>query len=124
MGQFSAMGDAVDCYTVSKITIGSKVAISQRAFLCTGTHDISDLRRPLVSKPIVIHDHAWVCAEVFIGPGLTVGEGAVIGARSAVFKNVEPWTVNGGNPAKFIRRRTIAGAEPDLRGDGVPTPQV
>ena len=58
-------------------------------------------------KPIVIEDRAWVAAEAFVGPGVTIGEGAVVGARGCVFKDVEPWTVVGGNPARFIKQRTI-----------------
>ena len=62
-----------------------------------------------IQKPIIIGDRAWVAAEAFIGPGVTVGEGAVVGARAAVFKDVEPWTVVGGNPARVIKTRTIKG---------------
>lgn len=58
-----------------------------------------------MSKPIRVGAGAWVCADVFVGPGVTIGEGAVVGARAAVFKDVEPWTVVGGNPSQFIRMR-------------------
>jgi putative colanic acid biosynthesis acetyltransferase WcaF len=58
-------------------------------------------------KPIVVADKAWVAADAFIGMGVTIGEGAVVGARAAVFKDVEPWTVVGGNPAQFIKKRVI-----------------
>ena len=61
----------------------------------------------LVTAPIIIEDQAWIAADVFIGPGVTIGQGAVIGARSAVFKDVEPWTIVGGNPAKLIKKREI-----------------
>ncbi|WP_353567805.1 hypothetical protein [Haloferula sargassicola] len=92
---------------MDRIEIGSKVAVSQRTFLCSGTHSINDLRRPLVTRPISIGDHAWICAESFIAPGVVIGEGAVVGARSAVFKNVDEWNVVGGNPATFIKKREI-----------------
>jgi putative colanic acid biosynthesis acetyltransferase WcaF len=65
---------------------------------------------PQTFAPIVIADQVWIAADAFIGPGVQVGEGAVIGARSSVFEDVEPWTVVGGNPAKFIKKREIKGA--------------
>lgn len=107
MGDYSVLADHVDCYTMAKITIGSKVAVSQRSFLCTGSHDISSLRRPLITKPINIENHAWICAEAFIAPGVTIGEGAVVAARSVVTKNVPNWQVVAGNPAFKIKMRSI-----------------
>lgn len=107
MGILSALGDGVDCYSVDKIRIGSKVAVSQRVFLCTATHDISTLMRELEHAPISIGDHVWVCAEAFVGPGVTLGKGAVVGARAVVVKDVEPWTVVAGNPSRFVKKREI-----------------
>lgn len=107
MGQYSVLGDNVDCYTMDKITIGSKVAISQRAFLCTGTHDITSFRRPLVTKPIVIEDHVWVCAEAMVHPGITLSEGSVVAAKAVVTKDVNRFEVVAGNPAKFVKLRTL-----------------
>jgi putative colanic acid biosynthesis acetyltransferase WcaF len=92
---------------MDKIKIGSKVAISQRSFLCTGSHDISSLTRPLITKPIIIHDHSWICSEAFIGPGVTISEGAVVAARSVVTKDVKEYEVVGGSPAKFIKIRVL-----------------
>ena len=65
---------------------------------------------PLKIAPITIGDRAWVAADAFVGMGVTIGEGAVVGARAAVFKDVEPWTVVGGNPAKFIKKRVMKDA--------------
>lgn len=107
MGDYSCLGPDVDCYTMDKICIGANATVSQYSYLCTGTHDISDPYMKLLSAPITIGQSAWVCADVFIGPGVTLGEGAVAGARASVFKDVEPWTVVGGNPAKFIKQRVI-----------------
>jgi putative colanic acid biosynthesis acetyltransferase WcaF len=107
MGHYVCLADGVDCYTVSPIEIGSKVTISQRAFLCSASHDISSLSRPLIHSPIIIKEHAWICAEAFIGAGVTVAEGAVVGARAVVTRDVVPWAVVAGNPAKFVKTRVI-----------------
>ena len=72
-----------------------------------GTHDYQDPSLPLLRLPIEIGAEAWVCADAFVGPGLTVGEGAIVGARAVAMKDVEPWTIVAGNPAKFIKRREL-----------------
>ena len=87
--------------------INKKAIISQGSYICCGTHDYSLESFPNVRKPVTIGANAWVAAQCFIGPGVTIGEGAVVGARAAVFKDVEPWTVVGGNPAKVIKKRII-----------------
>ena len=92
---------------MDKISIGANTTVSQGAFLCTASHDITDPLNTLITAPIVIEDQAWIGAKAFVGMGVTIGEGAVVGARAAVFKDVEPWTVVGGNPARFIKKRTI-----------------
>lgn len=109
LGDYACLGPDVDCYTMDRIFVGANATVSQYAFLCTGTHDITDPHMGLVTSPIVIENGAWVCARAFVGPGVTVGEGAVVGACAAVFKNVEPWAVVGGNPAKFIKKRVMRG---------------
>lgn len=107
MDAYSCLASDVDCYNVAPISIGANTTVSQGAYLCTASHDISDRVNSLITAPIVIEDQAWVAADAFIGMGVTVGQGAVVGARAAVFKDVEPWTVVGGNPAKFIKMRVI-----------------
>lgn len=107
MMQYSCIASDVDCYNVDKITIGANSTVSQGAYLCTASHDITDPLNHLITAPIIIEDQAWVAAEAFIGMGVTIGQGAVVGARAAVFKNVAPWTVVGGNPAKFIKERVV-----------------
>jgi len=110
VGDWSAIGEETLIYTLGPVTIGQQVTISHRAHLCAGTHDYNQASMPLVKPPIVIGDQAWVCADAFVGPGVTVGEGAVVGARSVVTKNVEPWTVVAGNPARFLKRRALPAA--------------
>ena len=107
MGDYSCIASNVDCYNVDKITIGANSTISQKTYLCTASHDISNPKHPLITAPIFIADQAWVAADAFVGMGVTIGQGAVVGARAAVFKDVAPWTVVGGNPAKFIKERKI-----------------
>jgi putative colanic acid biosynthesis acetyltransferase WcaF len=107
MGNYSVIAAKVNCYNQNKVLIGSNTSISQGAYLCGASHDIEASTHPLVSAPIVIEDQVWIAAESFIMMGVTIGEGAVVGARAAVFKDVEPWTVVGGNPARFIKKREI-----------------
>lgn len=107
MGDYSCLSEHVDCYSVDQITIGSQVVVSQGAFLCCASHDISSPTMELICKPIVIESQAWVAARAFVGPGVTVGEGAVVSACAVVTRDVEPWTVVAGNPAQVIKRREI-----------------
>lgn len=107
LGDYTALAEGVDCYCVDRITIGSKVTVSQRTFLCTASHRIDTLTRELIHAPIRIGDHVWVCAESFIGPGVSLGEGAIVGARSVVLRDVGAWHVVAGNPARFIKERVL-----------------
>ncbi len=107
MAEYSCLSPEVDCYNVAKITIGAHSTVSQKTYLCTASHDITKSNHPLIYSPIIIQDQAWIGASVFIGMGVNIGQGAVIGATSSVYKNVEPWTVVGGNPARFIKKRVI-----------------
>ena len=83
------------------------VTISQDCYICNGTHDLSKSSLPLMIGVIEIKSCVFIGAKALILPGLTIGEYAVIGAGSVVTKNVEPWVVVGGNPAKFIKKRII-----------------
>jgi putative colanic acid biosynthesis acetyltransferase WcaF len=65
----------------------------------------------VVSAPIIIGASAWVAADAFVGMGVAIGEGAVVGARASVYKDVEAWTIVGGNPARYIKKRTIKGGQ-------------
>lgn len=107
MDRYACLASNVDCYNVAPIKIGANSTVSQGAYLCTASHDITNPLNPLITAPIVIEDQAWIAAGAFVGMGCTIGQGAVIGARAAVFKDVEPWIVVGGNPAKFIKKRII-----------------
>lgn len=106
MGSLSCLGPDVDCYSVDRIVIAPRAVVSQYSFLCTATHDYRVASRPVVTSPIVIRERAWVAADAFIGPGVTIGEGAVVGARSSVYRDVEPWTIVAGNPARILKNYT------------------
>lgn len=81
--------------------------MSQGSYLCTASHDITDHLNPLITAPIVIEDQAWIGVRAYVGMGVTIGQGAVIGATASVYKDVEAWTIVGGNPAKFIKNRVV-----------------
>ena len=106
MGDHSCLSEQVDCYCVDKIRIGAHATVSQYSFLCTASHDYADPDMPLVTAPISIGERAWITADVFVAPGVTIGEGAVVTARSSVFSDIEPWVVATGNPARPIKKRT------------------
>lgn len=107
VGDWSAIGEHAYIYNLGPIQIGEQVTISQRAHLCAGTHDHSDPTMPLQKLPIIIENEAWVCADAFVGPGVTVGEGALVGARAVAVKDVEPWQIAVGNPARVVKERVL-----------------
>ncbi len=105
MGEHATLGPRVNCYCMADITLDDFAVVSQGAHLCAGTHDIDDPHFQLLALPISIGAKAWIAAEAFVGPGVTVGEGAVLGARGVAFKNLKPWTVYAGNPVRELRAR-------------------
>lgn len=107
VGRYSCLAPHTDIYNKAPVTIGDNTVVSQRTMLCTASHDISQSTHPLITAPIMVGNSVWIAAECFVGMGVTIGEGAVVGARGCVFKDVEPWMVVGGNPAKVIKRREI-----------------
>ncbi|PHS01097.1 MAG: putative colanic acid biosynthesis acetyltransferase [Leeuwenhoekiella sp.] len=107
LGAFSTLGPKVDCYNQGRISIGNHSIISQKSYLCASTHDFEQADFPLICKPIQIGDSVWVAADAFIGPGVELGDGVVVGARAAVFKSIAAWNVAGGNPAQVIKKRVI-----------------
>ena len=107
MRKHSCLSHQVDCYCVDKIELGVHVTVSQYSYLCTASHDYTQRAMPLITAPILIGDNTWVTEDVFIGPGVKIGEGAVVGARSTVTRNVLPWTVVAGSPPKVIGPRVL-----------------
>lgn len=107
MAEHSCLGEQVDCYCVEKIRIGAYATVSQYSYLCTASHDYTDPAMPLVTAPISIGERVWITADVFVGPGVTIGDGAVVTARSSVFSDIPPWMVARGNPAVPVKRRAF-----------------
>lgn len=107
IGDFSGIANDVILYSQDKIEIGSYAVISQGSHLCTGTHDYQKKGFPLYTRPISIGNNTWVAADVFIHPGVVIGEGCVIGARSVVSSSMPAWKVCAGYPCKPIKERIL-----------------
>ena len=110
MGHRACLGPNIICYNQDWVMLEDDVVVSQYSYLCTAGHDVNMLNtadKSLVIAPIVLRKNAWVGSRAFIGMGVEIAEGAVVGATASVYKSVEPWTVVGGNPAKVIKRRTL-----------------
>lgn len=105
IGHHSAIGEWALIYNLGKVKIGERTTISQRVHLCAGTHDYRKVEMPLVKPPIQIGDEVWVCADAFVGPNVTVGRRAILGARAVVMKDVVASSVMAGNPAILIKQR-------------------
>jgi putative colanic acid biosynthesis acetyltransferase WcaF len=103
----SVMGPRVLCYNMGGVSIGRDVVISQYSHLCSSSHDYTSSTFKTTFAPIHIDDYSWICADAFVAPGVTIGEGAVVGARSVVVDDVKAWTIVAGNPAKYIKNREI-----------------
>jgi len=109
MGAESSVGDRAILYCLGTVRIGRNVTVSQGVHLCAGSHDSRRREMPLVRPGIDIGDEAWVAADAFVGPGVRVGEGAVLAARGVAFDDLEPWTIYRGNPAAKVRAREYDG---------------
>jgi putative colanic acid biosynthesis acetyltransferase WcaF len=105
IGSEASIGDLANIYNLGPISIGPAATISQGAHLCAGTHDYLRADLPLLKLPIVIGEGAWICADAFIGPGVRIGDYAIVGARAVVMKDVADWAIVVGNPAQVIKSR-------------------
>lgn len=108
IGDNSWIGDHVELYTLGEINIGSNSVISQRSYICTGSHDFTKIDFPIYAKKIVIGDGVWLATDVFVAPGITIQNNAVVGARSSVFDDLAESYVYLGSPAKPIKPRMQA----------------
>ena len=112
MGEHSTISDDVDVYCVAPIRIGSHTTISQYSYLCGATHDHTHPRFPLEPYPITIGSGCWVAADVYVAPGVTIGDRTVVGARSSVFGDLPEGKICVGSPAKPIKDRVVGDATP------------
>lgn len=107
MKKGACLGSYSEVYNLGPVCFGEKSVLSQYSYICNGTHDLSTLRLPLMIGRIDIGAYVFIGAKALILPGVSIDEGAVVGAGSVVTKDVEAWTVVGGNPAKEIKKRTL-----------------
>jgi|SRR5436190_11365 len=106
VGDYSWIGDNVMLYSLGNINIGQNVVISQKCYLCTGSHDYKKPEFTIYSKPIIIEDECWLAADVYVAPGIRIGKGTVVGARSSVFKSLPANKICIGTPAAPVKDRT------------------
>ena len=105
VGDNSAVGDRAVLYSLGPIRLGADVTVSQHAHLCAGTHDHRRAALPLVKAEIRVGDGVWICADAFVGPNVSVGDHAIVAARAVAVRDVEPWTIVAGNPARPVGPR-------------------
>lgn len=110
IGDFAWVGDNAELYSLGEIDIGANAVVSQRSYLCAADHDHTQVDFPIRSRKITIGAQAWLAADVFVAPGITIGEGAVIGARSSVFKDMPAGMVCFGYPCVPVKKRVMSDA--------------
>lgn len=110
MGHRACLGPEVICYNQDWVVLEDEAIVSQYSYLCTAGHDVNMMNtadKSLITAPIILKTKSWIGARSFIGMGVEIGEGAVVGATASVYKSVEPWSVVGGNPCKIIKMRKL-----------------
>ena len=101
------IAENVYIYNKAPVKIGQNVIISRDVFICTASHDVTSPVMKLIAKPIIIGDNVWIGARATLLPGVTIGEGAVVGACAVVSKDLPPWSIAVGNPARVVGRRIL-----------------
>ncbi|HEY9137755.1 MAG TPA: putative colanic acid biosynthesis acetyltransferase [Terriglobus sp.] len=97
--------DGVEIYNPAPMHFGSHAIMSQDAYLCGATHDYNSAAFPLIAYEMRFGAYCWVCARASVGPGVNVGEGAVLGMSAVATRSLEPWTVYAGNPSTAVKAR-------------------
>jgi putative colanic acid biosynthesis acetyltransferase WcaF len=97
------LGEEVMILSLAQVTVESDVCISQRAFLCTGSHEFASAGFDLIVKPITVRNRSWIAAQAFIGPGVEIGSGSLVSATSVALKDVPPGVLVRGNPAVVVK---------------------
>ncbi len=103
----ASVGDSVILYSLGSIFIGRRATVSQHAHLCAGTHDHQCADMPLIKSPISIGSGTWICTDAFVGPGVTIGEMAIVGARAVIIKDIAPNAIVVGNPGRIVGKRKL-----------------
>lgn len=116
IGDHAWVGDHAILYSLADIRIGAHSVVSQLSHLCTGSHDSESASFAITAAPIVVGSQCWIASDVFVAPGVTIGDGAVVGARSSVFRDLSPATIYAGTPARPVRPRPL----PDKASVGGP----
>jgi putative colanic acid biosynthesis acetyltransferase WcaF len=111
IGDHCWIGDNVELYSVAKIVIGEHSVVSQGSYLCAGTHDHRDISFPFVASPIIVEPECWIAARAFVGPGVRVGRGSIVGACSVLLSDVSPATIVAGVPARPVGARKMQNVE-------------
>ncbi|EGD57205.1 acetyltransferase, CysE/LacA/LpxA/NodL family [Novosphingobium nitrogenifigens DSM 19370] len=105
LGEGATIGPRVRIYNQGRISIGAETIVSQGAYLCASGHDYNDQHFQLELRPIHVGAGCWIATDAFVGPGVTIGDGAVLAARAVAVRDIDPWTICGGNPAQPIKPR-------------------
>lgn len=113
LGDQCWIGDHAELYSLGPISIGANAVVSQRSYVCAGSHDPTDIRFPLVARAVTIEDEAWIATGCFIAPGVTIGRGAIIAACSSVIRDIPAGVVAAGSPATVRKIRQPAAATPE-----------
>jgi putative colanic acid biosynthesis acetyltransferase WcaF len=113
-----AIGDGAEIYNPAPVSFGSHAIVSQSAYICGATHDFDDPAFPLLAFTMKIGAFAWICARASVGPGVNVGEGAVLGLASVATRDLEPWGVYAGAPAAKVKERKRVAGESTLAPPG------
>lgn len=111
IGDHCHIGDHAELYSLGEIEIGDCAVVSQRSYICTGSHDYTSPTFDIYAKKIVIESEAWVATDVFVAPGVRIGHGAVVGARSSVFSDVPAGMICYGSPARVAGKRIMQGKQ-------------
>ena len=105
IGDNSWIGDNAVLYSLGEIVIGKNAVVSQKSYLCTGSHDYNKIDFPINCKKITVEDECWLATDVYVGPGVTIGKATVVGARSSVFKDLPANKICVGSPVKILKDR-------------------
>jgi putative colanic acid biosynthesis acetyltransferase WcaF len=101
----SMLGPNVEVYNLARVSLARGANVSRHVYLCAGTHDYGRWSMPLVTAPILIGENAWIAADVYVGPGVTIGDLSIVGARSVVTGDLPPRMICMGHPCRPVKER-------------------